>query len=263
MRRGNACRPRKRAFGPLTCSSPARIVFCVSCPRLKSRLRPPPQGWLSKLLNYGYWVGTIALRLGLQPYLLVRTAAWKAEIPLPGNARRIFWELRNRAAPAALRSCPRVLPCPRCMLPRVAHPALALAHAPRLQRTSKLTCLTRLVCLATPQYWFWDATRKYDPVDRFIVMCSQSFLCVFNVGLVILALIARCVPETSEPERGVACPGLVICASVVVAALGDSRQNCPLAAQEGAQAKARCGRKSGVDEGAMSLGALGTGKGGI
>lgn len=32
-----------------------------------------PQGWLSKLLNYGYWVGTIALRLGLQPYLLVRS----------------------------------------------------------------------------------------------------------------------------------------------------------------------------------------------
>lgn len=68
------------------------------------------RGWMSKLLNYLYWTGTIALRLGLQPYLLIL---------------------------------------------------------------------------------FWNVTRSYDSVDRFIIMASQSFLCVFNVGLVALAVIAR------------------------------------------------------------------------
>ena len=108
------------------------------------------QGWLSKLLNYGYWTGTITLRLGLQPYLLARTL-----------------------------SAPRTLSPPPCLWGRG-------------QRSRRTVWCTLIVASPAPlQLSFWRVTRKYDPVDRFIIMASQGFLCIFNVGLVVLALNSR------------------------------------------------------------------------
>ena len=79
-----------------------------------------------------------------------------------------------------------------------------LVFTSRAVFTICMWCVVRKAGAALALPWqvsFWRVTRAYDPVDRFIIMASQTFLCVFNVGLVALAVNARPPPARPAPPH--------------------------------------------------------------